>query len=120
MKNMRLLISLSFEPELFTWLCLLFSFQVSSLRPKRISILSECVCVCVCARARACAQSCPTLYGPMDCGPPASSVHGIFQARTLEWVAISFKKDALSPQGGGLTVLFLHHDYDYSEAFYRK
>ena len=53
MKNMRLLISLSFEPELFTWLCLLFSFQVSSLRPKRISILSECVCVCVCARARA-------------------------------------------------------------------
>ena len=52
MKNMRLLISLSFEPELFTWLCLLFSFQVSSLRPKRISILSECVCVCVCARAR--------------------------------------------------------------------
>ena len=114
MTNMRLPISLSFEPEIFNWLCLLFSFQVSSLRPKRISILSECVCVCVCA------QSCPTLYGPMDCGPPGSSVHGIFQARTLEWVAISFKKDVLSPQGGGLMVLFLHHDYDYSEAFYRK
>ena len=36
------------------------------------------------------AQSCPTLSDPMDCSPPGSSVHGIFQARTLEWVAISF------------------------------
>ena len=35
-------------------------------------------------------QSCPTLSDPMDCGPPGYSVHGIFQARTLEWVAISF------------------------------
>ena len=31
------------------------------------------------------AQSCPTLSDPMDCGPPGSSVHGIFQARVLEW-----------------------------------
>ena len=36
------------------------------------------------------AQSCPTLCDPMDCSPPASSIHGIFQARVLEWVAISF------------------------------
>ena len=35
------------------------------------------------------AQSCPTLCDPMDCSPPGSSVHGIFQARILEWVAIS-------------------------------
>ena len=35
------------------------------------------------------AQSCPTLYNPMDCSPPGSSVHGILQARILEWVAIS-------------------------------
>ena len=35
-------------------------------------------------------QSCPTLCDPMDCSPPGSSVHGILQARTLEWVAISF------------------------------
>ena len=34
------------------------------------------------------AQSCPTLSDPMDCSPPASSVHGIFQARLLEWGAI--------------------------------
>ena len=35
-------------------------------------------------------QPCPTLCDPMDCSPPASSVHGIFQARVLEWVAIAF------------------------------
>ena len=36
------------------------------------------------------AQSCPTLCDPMDCSLPGFSVHGIFQARVLEWVAISF------------------------------
>ena len=36
------------------------------------------------------AQSCLTLCNRMDSGPPASSVHGIFQARGLEWVAIAF------------------------------
>ena len=35
-------------------------------------------------------QSCPTLCDPMDCSLPGFSVHGILQARTLEWVAISF------------------------------
>ena len=38
------------------------------------------------------AQSCPTLCDPMDCSPPGSSVHGILQARILEWVAISFSR----------------------------
>jgi len=37
-------------------------------------------------------QSCPTLSDPMDCSLPGSSVHGIFQARVLEWVAIAFQK----------------------------
>ena len=36
-----------------------------------------------------CAQSCLTLGDPLDCSPPGSSVHGILQARILEWVAIS-------------------------------
>ena len=36
------------------------------------------------------AQSCPTLCDPMDCSPPGSSVHGISQARVLEWGAIAF------------------------------
>ena len=38
------------------------------------------------------AQSCPTLSNPMDCSLPGSSVHGIFQARVLEWVAIAFSE----------------------------
>ena len=35
---------------------------------------------------------CPTLHDPMDCSPPGSSAHGIFQARILECVAISFSR----------------------------
>ena len=38
------------------------------------------------------AQLCLTLCDPMDCSPPGSSVHGIFQARILEWVAVSFSR----------------------------
>ena len=38
------------------------------------------------------AQSCQTLCNPIDCSPPGTSVHGILQARILEWVAISFSK----------------------------
>ena len=37
-------------------------------------------------------QSCPTPRDPMDCSPPGSSVHGILQARVLEWGAIAFSK----------------------------
>ena len=44
-------------------------------------------------------QSCPTLCDPMDYSPPGSSVHGILQARILEWVVI--------PSPGGLALLQL-------------
>ena len=37
-------------------------------------------------------QSCQTLWDPMDCSLPGSSIHGLFQARVLEWVAISFSR----------------------------
>ena len=40
------------------------------------------------------AQSCPTLSDPMECSLPGSSVHGIFQARVLEWGAIAFSRYA--------------------------
>ena len=43
-------------------------------------------------------QSCPTLCDPMDCSLPGSSVHGIFQARILEWVAISFSRRSSWPR----------------------
>ena len=42
------------------------------------------------------AQSCPTLSHPMDCSLPVSSVHGIFQARVLEWGAIAFSSSCSS------------------------
>ena len=38
-------------------------------------------------------QLCPTLCDPMDCSPLGSSVHGIPQARILEWVAVSYSRD---------------------------
>ena len=44
----------------------------------------------VVAAAAASLQSCPTLCDPIDCSPPGSSVPGILQAKTLEWLAISF------------------------------
>ena len=45
------------------------------------------------------AQACLTLCDPMDCSPPSFSVHGIFQARILEWVAIFFSKGSSHPRG---------------------
>ena len=44
------------------------------------------------------AQSCLTLCDPMDCSPPGSSVHKIFQARILEWVATSFSRASSQPR----------------------
>ena len=52
--------------------------------------------VCVCVRARA--QSCLTLCNPMDCSPPDSSVHRIFQARILKWVAFPFPGNIPNPR----------------------
>ena len=52
--------------------------------------------------------SCSAMFdplGPIDCGPPGSSVHGILQAKILEWVAIRFSKDLSNP---GSDPGFLH------------
>ena len=54
-----------------------------------------CVCVCVCVLI---AQSCLTLYDPMDCSLPGSSVHGILQSRILEWVAMSSSRGSSQPR----------------------
>ena len=50
-------------------------------------------------------QSCPTLSDPMDCSLPGSSVHGIFQARVLEWVAIAFSGEALAQSIKNLSIM---------------
>ena len=42
-------------------------------------------------------EPCPTLCDPMDCSPPGLSVHGVFQARILKWVAISFSNNVGGP-----------------------
>ena len=81
-------------------------------------------------------QSCPTLCNPMDCSPPGFSVHGILQARILEWVAISFFRESFQSSdqirvsciaGGFFTIwatredpvyyliLFENHCYNYAE-----
>ena len=59
------------------------------------SVLVPSVCVCVCALS--CLFVSP-LYNPMDSSLPGSSVHGIFQARILEWVAISFSRGSSQPR----------------------
>ena len=64
-------------------------------------VLDVCVCVCVCLCVCVCAcsitQSCLTLCGPMDCSLPGSSVHGVFQARILEQLAISYSRGSSDP-----------------------
>ena len=52
-----------------------------------------CVYLCVLIT-----QSCPTLYDPMNCSLPGSSVHGILQAKIQEWVVISFSRGSSRPR----------------------
>ena len=54
-------------------------------------ITASCLCSCLVA------QLCPTLCDPVDCSSPGSSIHGISQARILEWVAVSFWGDLPDP-----------------------
>ena len=76
------------------------SYEVSA--EKQALLDTEFVISCwMCAKSR---QSCPTLCNPMDCSPPGSSVHGIFQARILESVAISYSSGLPNP---GIETAFL-------------
>ena len=57
------------------------------------------LCVSLCEKMKVLvAQLCPTLWDPMDCSPLGSSVHGILQARILEWVAIPFYRGFFWPR----------------------
>ena len=57
--------------------------------------MPNCVCACVHAQSLGCIQ---LFCDPVNCSPPGSSVHGILQARILEWVAISFSRGSSSPR----------------------
>ena len=58
---------------------------------------------CVCAQSL---QSRPTLCDPVDCSPPGSSVHGILQARILEWVAMPSSKESFQPGTEPMSLMF--------------
>ena len=67
----------------FSNICQIVSY--SCFKPPVGSYTTQCVWECVLV-----SQSCPTLCDPMDCSLPVSCVHGILQARILEWVDIPF------------------------------
>ena len=69
----------------YWFMCTVLVWLLKYLVPCTHTYVYVCVCVCVLV-----AQSCPTFCDPKDCSPPGCSVHGILQARTLEWVAIYF------------------------------
>ena len=70
------------------------SFSAQSYRNQE-ALVCVCVCVCVCVLSRSVISS---LCDPMDCSPPGSAVHGIVQARILQWVAISFSRGSSWPR----------------------
>ena len=69
------------------------------LPPMGLCKMCVCVCVCVCMHACAFMLGCVQLFvTSMGCGPPGSSVCEIFQARTVEWFAISFSRETSQPR----------------------
>ena len=75
-----------------------------------------CVCVCVCVCVWAHAQSCLTLCDPMGGSPPGFSIHGISQARILEWVPFPPPGDkVISLIFNFLGKFYIHSDYDSSK-----
>ena len=67
--------------------------QSTATLPGLVSRATWICCVISCEKVKVLvAQLCPTLCDPMNCSLPGSSVHGILQARILEWNAISFSK----------------------------
>ena len=56
------------------------------------------VCITTYRQTDRVTQSCPTLYDPTDCSLSGSSIHGILQAKILEWVAIPFSKGSYQPR----------------------
>ena len=85
--------------RLCLWLSSAFLFRAWDFsQAKSESLWSEqMVHLCSCMHAKS-LQSCPTLYGPMNYNPPGSSVHGILQARILEWVAMPSSRGSSRPR----------------------
>ena len=65
-------------------------------------------------------QSCPTLSNPMDCIAPGSSVHGIFQARVLEWGAIAFSTLVVEELLNNIDVKYIPRSGHIGPRFYLR
>ena len=76
------------------------------------SLIWQCVLLFVCLIVCVCAQLCPTLGDPMDCIPPGSAANGVFQARVLEWVAISSSRRSSWPRDWTCVLCLLHWQVD--------
>ena len=94
MFSMLLLLLSYFSP---VWLCAIPEMAAHQAPPSlgfsRQEHWSGCHFLLQCMKVKSeseVAQLCPTPSDPMDCSPPGPSIHGIFQARVLEWVAIAF------------------------------
>ena len=77
-------------------------FYIQGFPCRELTCVCVCVCVCVRARTHVCRnakflQSCLTLRNPLDCSPPDSSVHGILQARILEYLSCPPPGDLPNP-----------------------
>ena len=71
------------------YLTISYLFTLFQLYWPRYKTIIVCFWLCVCVCVHSVAQSCRTLCNIKGCSPPGSSVHGISQTRTLEWVAVS-------------------------------
>ena len=90
-----------FKKYLFIWLCWVFVVEcgIFSCSTWDLSSLNrDQTLTPVLSLGSEVAQSCPTLCDPMDCSLPGSTIHGGFQARILEWVAISFSRRSSRPR----------------------
>ena len=76
------------------WKCRIHTLRVIPGWPRGYTLWVACVCIC------SVAKSCPTLCDSMDCSSLGSSIHGILQARILEWVTISYSRASSRPRDG--------------------
>ena len=90
--NHQIIISVNDYSECYLW-DISFYFYLDLNYFLKSSILPA-----LCVRAYSAAQSCQTLYHPMDWSPPGSSVHGILRLRILEWVVIPFSWESSQPR----------------------
>ena len=95
-----LLMVLTLFPPTFWWNVTQLYFQgyLVTLRCDRFDVTRLIICTDIYESESEVAQSCLTLCEPVDCSLPGSSIHGILQARILEWVAISFSRGSSPPR----------------------